>query len=137
MSLWSVPWHPPARTLRQFAGLWLLFGGALAVRVALAFGPFPGSAVAVAAVAGGVAGLLWPRSVRPLFLALTILTWPVGWVVSHLVLLVLFYGVFTPVGLLFWVIGRDSLERRFRPECGSYWQPKAMPADPARYLKSF
>ena len=37
----------------------------------------------------GVLGLVWPRAVRELFIGLTILTLPIGWAVSHLLLAVL------------------------------------------------
>ncbi len=137
MSPWTIPWHPTNRMLRQFAGLWLLFVGALAVRVTVAFGPLPGAGVATAAIAIGVAGLVRPASVRPVFLAASLLAWPIGWVVSHVLLLTLFYGLFTPVALLFRLIDRDALDRHFRPQRASYWEPKATADDPARYLQTF
>ena len=44
-------------------------------------------------------------------------------------LAVLFYGLFTPVALLFRLIGRDALSLRRRAGTASYWKPK--PAAPA------
>jgi hypothetical protein len=137
MNAFDIPWRPTARTLRQFAVLWLLCVGLLAWRFGLASGHAAGVVLAVVAAGFGVGGLLWPALVRPLFVALTVLTLPIGWVVSNVVLAAVFYGLLTPLGLLFRLLGRDVLERRFRPDRQSYWEPKAVPADPARYFRPF
>ena len=39
-----------------------------------------------------VVGLARPQALRPVFLALTLVTFPIGWVVSHLTLAMIFYG---------------------------------------------
>jgi hypothetical protein len=135
---WSdIPWRPTARTLRQFAGLWLLFVGALAWRCGAAAGSAAGVALAVAAVGVGVGGLLAPRLVRPLFLGLTIATLPVGWLAARLLLAALYYVLFTPVGFLFRLCGRDALQLQPRPGRSTYWEPKETATDPRRYLRAF
>jgi hypothetical protein len=42
-------------------------------------------------------------------------------VVSPLVLGLIFFGVFTPVGMLMRAFGRDAMARRFEPQARSYW----------------
>src|SRR5207237_1080980 len=81
--------------------------------------------------------VLRPGILRPLYLALTIGTYPVGWVVSHVVLAVIFYGVFTAVALVFRLLGRDALQRRLEPEAASYWQPRTPSRDPRTYFQTF
>jgi hypothetical protein len=137
MSAFAIPCHANARTLRQFAGLWLVCIGLLAWRCGLASGHVAGGVLGALALGVGVGGLLRPAWVRPLFVALTVATLPLGWTVSHLVLVVVFFGLFTPIGLIFRLLGRDVLERRFRPDRDSYWEPKAQPADLARYFRPF
>ena len=87
-------------TMRQFAGLCLLIFGGLAVweyvgrdhqRVALLF--------AGLALVLGCGGLAWPRGIRPVFVTAMACTMPIGWIVSHLLLGVLFFGLFTPIAL--------------------------------------
>jgi hypothetical protein len=56
---------------------------------------------------------------------------------SFLVLAVIWYGVFTLVALVFRLIGRDALQRSFEPDAPTYWQPKALPTDPRRYLRQY
>jgi len=50
-----------------------------------------------------------------------------GRFVSPLVLGVIFFGVFTPVGLVMRLCGRDALARRFEPARKSYWLPRDPP----------
>jgi hypothetical protein len=133
MALAPIPWHPTDRMLRQFAAAWLAAVGFLAWRVS----GTAGTVLAVLAVGVGVAGLIRPRLVRWLFLGLTLLTLPIGWVVSNLVLALLFYGIFTPLGLVFRLMGRDALGLKPRPGCDSYWVPRAAPANVERYFRQF
>jgi hypothetical protein len=137
MTAFDIPWRPAARTLRQFAVLWLLCVGLLAWRFGVAQGQAPGVVLAALAVGVGVIGWRWPAAVRPLFVALIVLTLPIGWAVSNLLLIVVFYGLFTPIALLFRLLGRDALERRFYPDRDTYWEPKVVTSDPARYFRPF
>ena len=135
---WSeIDWRPNSRTLRQFAALWLLFFGMLAWRTG--HHAHTEAALGLGMLAGvvGSAGLLWPASVRLLFVTLTALTLPVGWVVSRLILALVFYGLFAPLGALFRLRGRDALQLRRGPARSSYWEPKTIPDDPRRYLQPF
>jgi hypothetical protein len=136
MPLAAIPWHPTNRVLRQFAALWVVCGCAAAWRAGAAAGTAGGLALAGLAVAVGGPGLVRPRLIRLPFLALSLLTFPVGWAVSQAVLAGLFYLVFTPVGVVFRLTGRDALALRpaGRP---SLWQPRAAPADAGRYFRQF
>ena len=136
---WSdINFAPPARTLRQFAGLWLLcFAGLAAVR-----GWRDGVTPAVLGLAGlaltvGPLGLWRPALVRPVYVAATVLTFPLGWLMSRLLLAVLYYGVFTPLGLLLRLLGRDALRLRPCPQQASYWAEKPAPPDVSRYFRQF
>ena len=57
-------------------------------------------------------GLVRPPAIRLVCIGLIYLAFPIGWVVSHLLLAVVLYLVFTPIGLLLRLLGRDPLERR-------------------------
>jgi len=136
---WSeIPFAPPPRTLREFAGLWLLVFGGLGCWQGLVRGNLTLALVfAALAVAVGPLGLLRPQAVRPLFVGSMILTFPIGWAVSRILLALLFYGVFTPVGLFFRVTGRDPLRREHQPGKETYWAPKPAPAGVRSYLRQF
>ena len=66
-----------------------------------------------------------------------IAAFPIGWTVSQVTLLILYFGLFAPIGLVFRLMGRDALERRRRPGIESYWTPKPAPANVRSYFKQF
>ena len=48
-------------------------------------------------------------------------------VVSPLVMAVIFFAVFTPVGLVMRAFGRDALSLRYEPKADSYWKRREPP----------
>jgi len=69
---------------------------------------------------------------RPTFLRLVYKAWMglakcVGWFMTRVILLVLFYLVVTPIGLISRLSGRNSLNLRFDRKAEPYWIPKAKP----------
>lgn len=48
-------------------------------------------------------------------------------IVSPLVLGLMFFVVFTPVGVVMRLAGRDAMNRRFEPGRRSYWVPREPP----------
>jgi hypothetical protein len=136
---WSdIEFYPPARKLRQFAVLWILFFGGLGAIEGLARGRVAlGLCLGLAAAVVGGAGLAAPRLIQPIYAGWMALAWPVGWVVSHVVLGLLYYGLFTPLAVLFRVIGRDTLKRRRKPTVSTYYVPKRTPSDPATYFRQY
>ena len=130
----QINWNPSDRQLRQFGLtalllLPLLTGLWTAGNVALVLG-----AAALGVIAAAL-GFLAPRRLKPPFLALSLLTFPLGILVHELSLILLFFGVFAPLGLLFRCAGRDSLQRQFDREATTYWQPKEQPTDVASYFR--
>jgi hypothetical protein len=135
----DIPRNPASRTLRQFAAGWLLFFLALAAWQAFHHAhPKQGVALAVLAIVGGVAGLVKPSALRWLFRGWLILAFPIGWLISLAVLFVVFFGVFTPLALLFRWRGRDALRlRRPANSEGGLWQPREAPLDRRSYLRQY
>ena len=139
MAVLDIRWNPTPRELRQFAAIWFpaacaVAGGLIYVRA----GSLWGAACSWAAGATcGVVGWFRPRAVRPLYLALVCLTYPIGWTLSHVLLALIYYGMFTPLGLLMRLGGRDPLQRQFDPEAASYWTPRPPAKDPKSYFRQF
>jgi hypothetical protein len=132
----DIPFHATRVTLRQFALLWVGFFSLVAYR-GLSHG-WRLAALASAAVALlGVAGWFRPALLRPIFVGWMILVFPVAWVVSHTMLALLFFSVFTPLACLFRLLGRDPLCRRARPGVATYWTAKPAAADVRQYLRQF
>lgn len=81
--------------------------------------------------------LALPGSLRPLYVVLTLLAFPIGYVVSHVILALLFYGLFTPVGLFFRLVRRDPLHRKFDRDAESYWVPRRQREAKEYYFRQF
>ena len=138
---------PDERMLRQFGWIALVGFCTLAFvawREILIFSFGLGSArpaVAIALAGLGVLASLfsvaWPRGNRPLFVVLSLASFPIGFVVSHVVLGLIFYGVISPVGLAFRVVGRDALSRSLESNRDSYWQDHERTASKDRYFQQY
>lgn len=135
---WSdVTKAPPPKMLRQFAGLWLVvFGGLAAWRAYNGHVDGWTYGLSIGAVVVGLPGLLWPAVVRPIYSGWMIAAFPIGWTISKIALAAMFYLVFTPVALLFKLIGRDTLRLR-RSQAQSYWVPKPGAQSGKEYLRQF
>lgn len=117
----SINLNPTDRQLRQF-------GATALIAVPLIFGvwtrqlePTGWSMAAGAALA--MAGWIRPVLLRPLFVVVTLLTYPIGLIVREIAMLAIFFGMLTPLGLLFRLLGRDVLKKTPDRERESYWNP--------------
>ncbi|MFQ5423095.1 MAG: SxtJ family membrane protein [Phycisphaerae bacterium] len=143
MAIIKIDWHPDARTLRSFGLIGFCAFGAfslLALGRVWMFAKLPANAWVVLgplAVGCGLLALTAPRLLRPLYLLLSVVGYPIGLVVSHVVLFVIFYFVVTPVGLVFKAIGRDAMHRRWDAAAASYWVRRRSPESVKRYFRQF
>lgn len=121
MSLVRINRHPSARDLRVFATLWLIFIGAFAVAAQAKAQTVPAIGFGLVAASVALAGWPLPHSIRFIYLAAVYVTFPIGFVLSHVILALVYFLVLTPIGLLMRAFGRDPLQRRFEPDRDSYW----------------
>ncbi len=135
----EVRWNPSTSELRQFAGLWfpgffILVGGYVLYRS----GSLQWAAAiwAVAFVVSAV-GYAVPAFMRWVFVGMTLVTFPIGWIVSHVLLAAIYFLVMTPIGLVVRLVRGDPLQQKFDRSAKSYWVPHNPASDPARYFKQF
>ncbi len=124
-----------ARVLRQFAGLWLVFFAALAGWSFYRSHDSRAVAFAVAALAVGPLGLARPLAIRPFFSLLMTITRPVGAIVNRVILAIMFYGMFTPLALVFKLTGRDALVLKRPSGSGTFWKRRRAVTDLRRYFR--
>ncbi len=119
-----INWTPDRKTLAEFSEAGMFALGMVAAPLALSRGQ-PRLALAswALAVLIRLVGLARPGWLGPLFLGLTLATWPIGWATSKIALALLYYLVFTPIALAFRLLGRDALHRKLDPEAPTYWEP--------------
>jgi hypothetical protein len=131
----DIQFNPTEKTLRQFAGLCLvIFGLAAVVQLEFRHHPTAAMVYGVLALVLGPLGLVAPRALRPVWVAWMVVAFPVGWLVSTVFLAILFYGVFTPIGLVFRMSGRDALALKRGPR-QSYWTLRPEPRDARQYFR--
>ena len=139
MVQFGVNLNPPPRQLRQFAAILLGFCGLVGVWVLKK----PGSVHIVAAglcavgLVLGLFGLLRPACIRPVYLLIALVTWPIGWLISYVLLALVYYGMVTPLAVVMRLFGRDPLNRRFDLKANTYWGPRPPQADVSRYFRQF
>src|SRR5262245_49239093 len=104
----DIPFHPSELKLRQFGLLCLVFFCALGGWQGLGRArPTLGVVLATVGAGLGLVGLWKPRWLRPVFVGWMVAVFPIGWIVSKIVLGVLFYVVFTAVAVVFRLMNRD------------------------------
>jgi len=139
MSLIEINWHPDRKQLRGFGFAALI--ATTAISLLLYFiKDLPIYWAAVIFVFGFIIFLssrLYLRLTKVFYLALTAVTSPIGFVISFLLMAVFYYLLITPLSLIFRLIGRDSLNRKFDPDTSSYWETHCQPDGPDRYFHQF
>lgn len=132
-----VTWQPDARELRRFA-IAMLIGffvlGSLSAWRAKGMGA--GSLVlwsigVVLAVAAFV-----PKLGRIAYLAVYLPTSIIGYVVSNVLLTLMFFLIITPLGIILKLMGKDVLQQR-RPIRKTHWTPVKESKNEDSYYRQF
>ena len=135
MKLVEVNWTPTPRQLRQFG---------LVCLVALPFLGWVWSAssatiVWLAGIGLGLAlvGLVIPMALKPVFIGLMLIALPIGMVISELVMVLIYFGVFLPIGICFKLVKRDALKRSLDAQSETYWKPKKAAKNAGSYYRQW
>ena len=143
----EMNWSPDKSTLRNF-GLIAVAGFAFVALIAhyewLIFAMGLGSAkpyvvntfIGLAAYSG-VMGLVFPAAVKPVYVGLAILSYPIGFVLSYVIMGTLYFLIITPTGLVMRAIGHDPLDRKWDADAESYWHDSRPPRPNEHYFKQF
>jgi len=122
MSLISINRHPGRRQLLQFGVAWLVFFLVLAALLAWkGLSPVWWASVLAAAVLVPIAGSWRPGFLRLIYLAMAYAAWPIGMVVSHVILVVIYYGILTPTGLLLRLAKPGFFPKKPDSKLNTYW----------------
>ena len=74
---------------------------------------------------------------RALFVALSIVAIPIGFVISHVLIAVVYYLVLTPIGLALRLTGRDVLGKKLDKQAPSYWHHRDRARPASSYFKLY
>lgn len=135
MSLVHINWNPESRQLKQFGWLSLV----LLPLVAWIWGATLPWIGIVAGIGGLLAllGSISPAFLKPIFVGLSLVLMPIGLVVGEVMLVLIFFLIFLPMGLVFRMMGRDRLQRKLDRSATTYWQKKASPDKLERYFRQY
>ncbi len=139
MSIIRINRNPSPRQLNQFGFIWLAF---LSFFGALAWFRLHEPALAqglwAAAVVVPVIGWLAPSFMRLVFLGMSYAAWPIGFVVSHVVLALVYYLVMTPIGVVMRLFGYDPMTRITDPIGAGFWVERSGKGrGPESYFRQF
>ena len=139
----EIDFNPDTKTLRQFGFVAFVGFGALSAlayyeKLVFAFGLGDARlAVAASLAALGllalVLGLVAPRANRLLYVGLSLLAFPIGFVLSYVIMGALYFLIIGPIAVALRLAGRDPMRRARDPQAASYWTP----ARPARDKESY
>jgi hypothetical protein len=147
MSMIKLDLNPEPRILRQFGFVALVgFGllGCAALFEVLMFAGGLGGArepVAYSLIGLGVLSALFsvaaPKANKPIYVLMSVATYPIGFVMSYVIMGLLYFGMFAPIAIVFRMIGRDTMGRRYDRSAATYWQAASKPSTHERYFKQF
>lgn len=140
----SLDWNPDTKKLRQFGIAALLGFGLIGLAVAHHLGCFDGSGRWLASQilwsVGALSlllGLLRPALLKPMFVVLSIITFPIGLVVSNVLLFLIYACLIVPTGAILKLLGRDPLQRKFDRPQSSYWTQRKAAVPVERYFHQY
>jgi len=79
-----------------------------------------------------------PVILKPIYIAWMKLAFILGWLNTRIILAIMFYLVFAPIGLILRLFKKDLLDKRIEKGKASYWKKKeALEFNPLQYERQF
>jgi len=135
----DIDWNPEARLLRQFGYIALVGFPIMGLVFRFIAGAPDGLCYSLIGLGllCPILALIHPSLIKPIYLAMMLLSMVIGIPVSFTLLALIYYLLFTPVGLLFRLLGRDPLAKGPDPKLSSYWISRETQPSPASYLRLY
>ena len=138
MAVIQINRNPSRRELDQFGFIWLGFFVLFGVLAWFKLERHTAAAVMWAlAVVVPIVGWLVPVFMKLVFSGLSYAAFPIGFVISHIILAAVYYLVLTPVGFALRVFRYDPMNRALEPDKRSYWIERGPEPDPKQYFRQY
>ena len=143
MAAVELNYNPTSKQLRQFGYIgmcalpilgWLFAGKPMLSTWEATDTQFVGIFAAIGAIFGVLAAAK-PTLLKWVFIAASVITFPIGFVLGEVIMFTIYLIAFAPMAILFRVIGRDALQRDIQRDSESYWQEKRKPDGAASYYR--
>jgi hypothetical protein len=138
MPLVEINKNPSPRELRWFGLMVLAFGGLVSAILYARFRWPVGSWIPLAA--GSILAAVYylvPASRRAIYLGWNYAFLPLGMLTSFVLLAVIYFLIFTPIGLVMRLVGRERVPRGFDRLAASYWVKRPPARPPETYFRQF
>lgn len=139
MALIDINWDPNRKDIRSFglAGFVILTAVSLVLFFVKGFSFEVCLVIFLSGLVIFLTSIISFKLGRLIYLGLTLVTFPIGLFISFLLMSIFYFGLITPVGVFFRLIGRDALSRKFEPDVTSYWIDRKKITDIKRYFHQF
>ena len=84
-----------------------------------------------------ILGLFLPFLLKPFYKVWMTFAFLLGWVMTRIIVTLAFFLIFTPMGFVFRVIGKDLLNEKIDRNAATYWKRHEPISDKSRYLKQY
>ena len=82
--------------------------------------------------------IIVPIVIKPVYRAAIFFAHVLGWINTRLILGIIYYLMFTPISLVFKIIKKDLLDRKFDNQAKTYWNTNFQKiVNKEQYLKQF
>ena len=139
MSLVEINWYPKRKELRNFGIIALIASVIISLLLCLlkVLGIQWSLIICGIGIAIFLSSIISEKLTRIIYIGLILSTLPVGWMVSFILLAIFYFLLLTPLGLVFRLVGRDPLRRKFDSATNSYWLTRHPPDSLDRYFHQF
>ncbi len=82
-----------------------------------------------------VIGILKPILLKYIYLGWMAIAITMGFFVTKVILSIVFYGIFTIVGIIARLVNQDMLDQQYDPDAETYWKQHEKPQDSRKHLE--
>lgn len=84
-----------------------------------------------------ILGLFFPYLLKSFYRVWMVFAHLLGWIMTRVIVTLTFFLIFTPVGIILRMLGKDLLNKRIDRSASTYWRKREPISDKSRYLKQY
>lgn len=133
----EINWQPSKKELRVFALLSFAFFGLVGYWTHSGGHSWTSRLLWGLGLLLGLGGLIRPAALLLVYRMWMTLAYPIGFVLSNVLMGAVYYLVITPTGLVMRAFGWDPMSRRIDRSAASCWVPHHPPTSMSKYFRGY